>query len=189
MFVPAATSLALLVALSPATASGAHAQRSASPTGCADASVRPGLGSTQTSGRSVLCLLNAERAKRGLRKLRSSRSLETAARRHSTDMVERNYFDHQRRGGPDLVKRVRRTGYLKGARSWAVGENIAWGTGDLATPQALVRAWMESQGHRENILDPDFREVGVAVVLGAPSSSWGDEDEAATATTDFGKRS
>ena len=54
------------------------------------------------------------------------------------------------------------------SRSWSVGENLAWGTGVLATPRATVRAWMHSPDHRANLLDRRFADVGIGVAAGAP---------------------
>lgn len=148
----------------------------------------PSESSTASAERSILCLLNVERTKRGLRKLHLSGSLTKSARYQSRDMVSRHYFEHKRAGGPDLAKRVRSAGYLSGARGLSVGENIAWGTGEFATPESLMRAWMHSRGHRQNILDRGYRDIGVGIVVGAPASGREDERDAATATTDFGKR-
>jgi uncharacterized protein YkwD len=65
-----------------------------------------------------------------------------------------------------------------------VGENLAWGAGDAATPEHIVVGWMNSPGHRRNILQADYREVGVGVTPGAPEPLAG--RRAALYTTDFG---
>ena len=83
-----------------------------------------------------------------------------------------------------LLDRIRRAGYLRGARSWAVGENIAWGSGRLSTPRAIGRAWMNSPGHRANILRAEFAEVGVGVAYDAPIAA--SKLRSAVYTTDFG---
>jgi uncharacterized protein YkwD len=85
------------------------------------------------------------------------------------------------------MTRVRSTAYLASANGWALGENIAWGAGSLATPTATVRAWMHSAGHRHNILTGRFSEIGIGVVPGAPVALPADMN-AATYTTDFGTR-
>lgn len=136
----------------------------------------------------TLCLLNQERTSRGLAPLKSNRYLLTAARRYSQLMVRERFFGHVSPGGSTLVSRVRKgTKYLRGARSWKLGENLAWGSGQLATPAYTVKAWMRSPGHRRNILTPRFRHIGIGVVLGAPAKTNG--MAAATYTTDFGRRS
>jgi uncharacterized protein YkwD len=136
--------------------------------------------------RSTLCLLNHARARHSLRKLHLHRRLGRAARSHSADMARRGYFSHDSRSGASFFDRIRRAGYLRHAHRWMVGENIAWGTGRLATPRAIVRAWMHSPGHRANILNGRFHEIGVGITYSAPvhvASRPG-----ATYTTDFGFR-
>ena len=85
-------------------------------------------------------------------------ALSAAARRHSLDMGERDYFDHASPGGPDgddMVERVENAGYV----GWtALGENIS---GGRATAEETVDGWMDSPGHCANILNPDFTQIGV----------------------------
>jgi uncharacterized protein YkwD len=135
---------------------------------------------------SILGLLNAERAKRGLSPLRRSPKLDAAARWQSRDMVKHRYFAHKRNGGPNFVKRIRRTGYLTRAGNWTVGENIGWATGAYATPEGLVDGWMHSPEHRHNILDRQYEQIGVGLVYGTPRGYGG---PSVTGTTDFGYRS
>jgi uncharacterized protein YkwD len=137
--------------------------------------------------RSVLTLLNRERTKRGLAPLRRSGTLDAAASWQSRDMVSHRYFEHRRRGGPGLVRRIRRTGYLNRARRWIVGENIAWGEGGQASPAAIVAGWMASSHHRGNILYRRFRNIGIGLTPGDPAGAGG--GRAVTVTTDFGFRS
>lgn len=139
-------------------------------------------------GKSVLRLLNQQRAKRGLGALHRSTALDKAARWHSHDMVARGYFDHERPGGPSLAQRIRRTGYLSGARSWSVGENIAWGEGHFSTSKSMVDAWMGSSGHRANILNRRYEHIGIGLVVGIPESGGAGQGDAVTITTDFGAR-
>jgi uncharacterized protein YkwD len=138
--------------------------------------------------KSVLCLLNSERARRGLRALRRNPALDEAARWQSRDMIAHGYFDHQRPGGPNFVERIRRTGYLRDAAKWALGENIAWGEGPLST-RSIVSGWMKSKHHRENILDVSYRAIGVGVALERSDAGNAANPAALTATTDFGSRS
>jgi len=132
---------------------------------------------------STLCLVNRERHAHGLASLRSDERLATAARRHSRDMVAKGYFSHDSRSGASFRDRIARTGWMKHRRSWSVGENLAWGAGSLSTPRSIVSAWMKSPGHRRNVLDRDFRVVGIGVAPGAPVSR---APGAATVTADFG---
>jgi Cysteine-rich secretory protein family len=122
-------------------------------------------------------------AAQGLAPLTESQELMRAAAAYSQRMVAEAFFGHDSPDGGTLVDRLRAVGYLGGA-PWAVGENIAWGQGSLSTPRAMVAAWMNSAGHRENVLGADYREIGLGIALGAPPSpEWG-----ATYTTDFGWR-
>jgi len=154
---------------------------------CQAASAQVGHASRAQLLRGTLCLMNVERARRGLPQLRLNRRLSRAATRHSRDMVRRHYFSHDSLGGASFVDRVRRTGYLRSVRSWNLGENLAWGSGNRGTPEQIVRAWMKSPGHRSNILTGRFREVGIGVSAGAPVRV--DGVPAATYTTNFGARS
>ncbi len=69
-------------------------------------------------------------------------------------MVDHQYFAHEGRDGSQPAERIRASGYLSGGGAWRIGENLAWGTGDLATPRSIMAAWMDSPGHRANILQP-----------------------------------
>jgi uncharacterized protein YkwD len=133
--------------------------------------------------RAVLCLLNRERRKRGLKRLRSQQRLFKASFRHSRAMVKRRFFSHVQPGGVGLLTRLTRTHYLPSS-SWFVGENIAWGRGSFDSPLSMVRAWMHSTGHRANILRPAFRQIGIGIYRGVPTG----RRTGATYTTDFGFR-
>jgi uncharacterized protein YkwD len=143
---------------------------------------------TQASARgleqSLLSLLNRERLDRGLKPLRRNGALDKAARWQSGDMVERRYFDHERRGGPSLAERIRRSGYPSGARSWTAGENIALSEGVVSSGR-ILRAWMSSPGHRAEILSRRYAHIGIGA---APGSPYGAAGEAMTVTADFGAR-
>jgi uncharacterized protein YkwD len=151
---------------------------------CASASATPATVAKRTVIRATLCTLNAERARHGLPRLKLNKKLSAAARRHARDMVRRGYFAHDSLGGGSFVDRIRRTGYLRGAGTWSVGENLAWGARDRAAPRAITQTWMESPGHRANILSPSFREVGIGLSLGAPGAN----GPAATYATAFGAK-
>jgi hypothetical protein len=75
---------------------------------------------------------------------------------------------------------------MRSARSWVVGENLVWGTEELSTPQALVTAWMNSPPHRENLLKPRFREIGIAAVAGTPVA--GNDPTGVTVSSEYGYR-
>jgi len=152
--------LALLVVVMVPAASASAA--------CRGASLAPGQGKASTARTAVVCLINQERARRGLRRLRVSRVLGRAAVRHSSDMVRRNYFAHVSPGGADVMDRIRATGLALASSRVVVAENIAWGSGHIGTPRAIVRTWMRSPGHRANILRRGLRRIGVGAAAGAP---------------------
>jgi uncharacterized protein YkwD len=163
----------LLVAAPSASAAGA----------CSSANASTKTASKRALVRATLCVLNAERAKHRLAPLRLNRRLSSAARGHSRAMAERHFFSHDSPSGASFLDRIRRTGYLDGARSWSVGENIAYGSGRLSTPASIGQAWMNSSGHRANILSSSFRSIGIGIAAGTPNGGGG-----ATYTTDFGRR-
>lgn len=135
---------------------------------CPGADVTPSAQNVPTVLDATLCLLNGERADAGLAPLEQNGRLAAAALEHSRDMVGHSYFEHVALDGTSPADRIRATGYIPSDRAWTVGENLAWGTGTLATPRNIVLAWMHSQGHRENILRPVFDEIGFGVVVGNP---------------------
>jgi uncharacterized protein YkwD len=151
---------------------------------CDGAGSRPTQASLDRSIEATVCLINQARAQHGLGTLRSIGALERAAAAHSRDMVRRDFFSHDSPTGTTPQQRIDRTGYLAGARSWAVGETIAWGTGGYATPSSIVRGWLRSPGHRAILLDGRYRDLGIGIALGAPNAGGG----GATFTGDFGAR-
>ncbi|TDC90932.1 CAP domain-containing protein [Actinomadura sp. 7K507] len=105
----------------------------------------------------VIALVNKERAKQGCRAVTSDAKLAKAARGHSADMARRGFFSHTNPDGKDPGARVTATGYR-----WSTyGENIAKGQ---PTPASVMKSWMNSSGHRANILNCAFAEIGIGVV-------------------------
>jgi uncharacterized protein YkwD len=184
-----ATLLLVMLALAPASADAARAKISGHLPNChvavAAASSAPRSAPTIRLARAAVCLINARRARRGLPRLRLNRRLGKAAKRHTHDMVRRHYFAHVSQRGRDVVDRLYGAHYLGGRFSWAVGENLAWGSGSRGTPRQIVRAWMNSPGHRRNMLDRRFREIGIGVIARGPVRT---DLPAATYTTTFGVR-
>jgi uncharacterized protein YkwD len=173
--------LALAISLPAAVATPGAA---AAPGACAAANASPENAGRAQLEHTVLCLVNRERTSRGLSRLRSNGKLERAARGHSRHMVDAKFFAHDSPSGASVLERVKRRGY-RSSGGMMVGENIAWGSGSYATPAEILNGWMNSPGHRANILNRRFREVGIGIALGAPEGSW---DEAATYATEFGLR-
>ena len=95
---------------------------------------------------------------------------------HSRDMVANDYFSHVAPSGTTPEQRMRRHG-APCSQGCALGENIAWASGSASTPAAIVQAWMNSPGHRANILEPVFRYEGLGVMPRArraarPTGQW-----------------
>src|SRR4051794_9453970 len=130
----------------------------------------------------TLCLLNNERATAGLAPLSADSTLSSASTAYAGDMVSRQFFAHESPDGGTLDRRLQAVGY----GYEIAGENIAWGEGTLATPASIVDAWMHSEGHRTNILDGDFRQIGLGILPGVPRA--GSPFPGATYVTDFGTR-
>jgi uncharacterized protein YkwD len=180
----AMTSTLAALALVGATASPAVA--AGAPTACANATVIATNPTTrQAAADAVLCLINVERAQRGLAAVVSSSMLGRAAVGHASDMVRRKYFSHVTPNGEDLKKRVARTGYMRGGRRVALGETLAWGADAFARPAELVKDLMQSPTHRSIVLDRRYRDVGVGLALGAPMDGMRD---GSTLSLNFGRR-
>jgi uncharacterized protein YkwD len=152
--------------------------------GCPGADVLPAASSIAAARGATLCLLNEQRRAVGLAPLVSQPQLETAATGFSQAMVDQRFFGHVSPSGQTLTQRL--GPYLEPAHAWAVGENIAWGEGAMATPGVIVDSWMHSDAHRLNILALTFREIGIGIVNGSPRGSA--PASSATYTTEFGLR-
>ncbi|MFD8808550.1 CAP domain-containing protein [Streptomyces sp. NPDC059597] len=116
----------------------------------------------------IVQLVNAERAKVGCSALTVNAELNKAAQAHSDDMAAHQNMSHTGSDGSDPGSRITAAGY-----QWsAYGENVAYG---YSTPAEVMAGWMASPGHRENILNCSYKEIGVG--LAQPGSYW---------TQDFG---
>jgi uncharacterized protein YkwD len=145
------------------------------------------LASASSLERGVLAELNAIRRSHGLRPLRYSAELSAAAAAHSQTMGTRGFFAHESADGSEFWKRVQRFYGKGGFRSWTVGENLLWSSPDV-DPSRALEMWMDSPGHRKNILAADWREIGIAAVhfQNAPGV-YGDR-EVTIVATEFGSR-
>ncbi|TVZ75415.1 CAP domain-containing protein [Streptomyces sp. BK340] len=116
----------------------------------------------------IVALVNAERSKAGCSALTLNSTLTKAAQAHSQDMAAHQNMSHTGSDGSSPGDRITSAGY-----SWsAYGENVAYG---YSTPEQVMAGWMNSPGHRANILNCSFKEIGVG--LAQPNSYW---------TQDFG---
>ena len=145
-----------------------------------------GQASIQTLDAGVLVQLNAIRTAHGLVPLKVNATLSVAAERHSAEMLADGYFAHNSHNGSPFRKRLTSS---SGAalHGWSVGENLLWSSPEVDASAAL-RMWMASPEHRRNILDPSWREIGVAAVHAdsAPGTYGG--RPVTIITTDFGAR-
>jgi uncharacterized protein YkwD len=153
---------------------------------CANTEIAPEAANLALVREAVLCLINHERAQHGEAPLVLSAPLEQAAEEHSAEMIAVDYFAHVAPNGETPVDRIRNTGYIPGPSvGYVIGENLAWGTYQLATPAAIVAAWIASPGHLANILERQYTETGIAVVAAVPSSL-ADGAPGATYAQEFG---
>ncbi|SDM64063.1 CAP domain-containing protein [Nonomuraea jiangxiensis] len=120
----------------------------------------------------VVRLTNAERAKGGCGPLKHDARLRTAAHGHSADMAKNDYFDHDSQDGRDMTDRIRAAGFTGSA--WA--ENIAMGQ---PSAKAVVQTWMESDGHRENIMNCSYTLIGVGAAKNPQGELYWTQDFAA----------
>ena len=157
--------MCLVLMLDPPSALAARTDRTipraAAAGGCSGAH-REGAGRRQE--RAILCLINRQRARHGLRRMRANRKLARAAERYARSMSRRNFFAHRSTGGSTPVSRARRAGY----RPHTLGETLAYGRGHLGTPAGIVAQLMASPPHRSIVLAPRVRDLGVGAARGLP---------------------
>jgi uncharacterized protein YkwD len=120
-------------------------------------STHPGLDASIKAG------VNAVRSRAGLRALRFSPKLAASSRHHSLEMIVAGYFAHRSADGSPFWRRIARFYRRETARTWSVGENIAWASPAL-THDEVVEAWLRSPPHRANLLSPTWQEVGLSTI-------------------------
>jgi uncharacterized protein YkwD len=152
---------------------------------CPNANLEPSAADLAQIKQATLCLVNKERVARGLAALADNAKLDAAAAHHTNDMIAHDYFEHVSPGGETPEQRIRATGYIPARAGFEIGENIATGSTGLDTPAQIVAAWMNSAGHRANILDPNYQETGLAVTDAIPAQ-FGGGRPGGTYTQDFG---
>jgi uncharacterized protein YkwD len=128
----------------------------------------------------VFAQLNMTRSAHGLAPLRPSPRLAAAARAHSSEMVTAGYFSHDSFDGSVFWRRIRRYSV-----PGAVGENLLWAMPAVSARRA-VAMWMASPEHRGNILDPDWRVIGISAVHAAAAPGYFGGRAVTVVTTDFG---
>jgi uncharacterized protein YkwD len=155
-------------------------------TQCQNVELTPEAGNLPMARSAVLCLINRVRAQHGEAPLQPNSALEAAAAEHDGELVADDYFAHIAPNGTTPVDRANATGYIPGPKvGYVIGENLAWGTLNLATPQSIVAAWVASPGHLANILEAQYRDTGIAVTPAVPASLGGGQ-QGATYAQEFG---
>ena len=171
----------------PKTAAGKPAAIAAVlATSCQNTELIPTPSNIELVRAAVLCLINRERAQNGEPPLVLNAELQQAAEGHSHELVSADYFEHVSPSGVTPVDRIRATGYIPSENvGYVIGENLAWGTLNLATPQSIVSAWIASPGHLANILEAQYTDTGLGVTAAVPPSLSGGE-AGATYAQEFG---
>jgi len=136
----------------------------------------------------VLSEVNRTRVERGLRRLFLSNGLQKAAGAHSRQMLDGGFFAHDSTAGVRFAKRVRGYYSSDGYSTWSIGENLLYSTGEI-TAETAVKAWLDSPEHRETMLSPGWREVGIASLRTRAAGGLFGGKATWVITMDFGVRS
>ncbi len=173
---PAATESEAAAAVAVAVAQ-AGTQRAAATiaavlaTPCQNTELTPEAADIDLVRAAVLCLINRRRAEASESPLAANAQLEQAAEEHAQELVADDYFAHISPSGETPVDRIRDTGYISNPDvGYVIGENLAWGTYQLSTPQAIVSAWIASPGHLANILEAQYDDTGIGITSAVPPS-------------------
>jgi len=155
-------------------------------TPCQNTQITPEPANIALANAAVLCLINQERAQHDEQPLLIAPDLQRAAEEHAQELVADDYFAHVSPSGESPVTRIKDDGYAPSpSDGYVLGENLAWGTLGLSTPESIVQAWIASPGHLANILEGQYRQTGVAVVPSVPPSL-ADGQTGATYAQEFG---
>ena len=136
----------------------------------------------------VVRALNQVRAEAGLKPVKMSQSLRSAARGHSVSMLELGFFGHESADGTAFSERIRRHYTNRGWRMWSVGEALLASPGATADPAAIVEAWLESPPHRAIILSPSWRDAGIGALYAPDAPREFGGSATIVVTADFGLR-
>jgi uncharacterized protein YkwD len=155
-------------------------------TPCQNTEIMPTAGNVPLARTAVLCLINRVRAEHDIAPLSTTAALDSAAEGHAAELIADDYFAHVSPSGETPVDRIRTTGYIPNSSvGYVIGENLAWGTYTLATPQAIVAAWVASPGHLANILESQYHDTGIGITPAVPQSL-GEGNPGATYAQEFG---
>jgi uncharacterized protein YkwD len=131
--------------------------------------------------------INEVRHEHGLKPFRSSPKLVAAAAQHTREMGVDGYFEHESFDSTAFWKRIQRWYGSRGWRSWSVGENLLYSSPDL-TAGSCLEMWMESPGHRANLLSRTWREIGIAAIHFNSAAGEYEGRPVTIVTADFGVR-
>jgi len=161
------------------------------PTGdtpsCSEANTLPRAEVVDQVEGALLCVINTERAKRGLPPFRRNRRLDGSARFQSSDMAAYGFFAHEAPGHPTLLDRIVSSEYFRGAREGLYSENLAVGPQATASANAVISAWLASPAHAANVFS-DLHDIGIGSALVGPNPAFYSAYPAVLFTTDFGTR-
>jgi uncharacterized protein YkwD len=138
---------------------------------CKDTSLQPTHANLARVTTATLCLIEQERLAYRVEQLHSNSSLRRIGSKQASEMVIGDYFGDDSLSGWTPIQRIEASAYATRARSLSAGQNIGWGDGALATPAAMVHAWMLSPPHREIMLSGGYRDIGVGIAPAAPQRS------------------
>lgn len=175
-----------VVAPAPAPVAAPAPAPVASTAPCANGDLTPDPTNVAVVEASELCLVNQVRGENGLPALAENADLQQSADAHNNDMVAQSYFAHNGPAGDTPQSRITASGYLSNPNSgYVIGENIAWGTLNLATPNATIAAWVASPEHLANILNPSYTDTGMSISTSV-AASLSDGQQGSMYTEDFG---
>jgi uncharacterized protein YkwD len=177
----------LVVVILLAVGAPASARVSDRPTGSRNAVRVQGVSALSDFEQQVVVVVNQQRVRRGLVPLRVNRRLSVAARGHSLSMAEHGYFAHEGFDGSAFWVRIKAVYPVLPGRAWAAGENLAWASPEL-TAAETVDMWLKSPQHRQNLLAPRWREVGIGGVRALAAPGVYEGLDATIVTADFGVR-
>jgi uncharacterized protein YkwD len=140
-----------------------------------------------TLDQTLLVRINVLRRAHALAPLRLSAALSSVADEHTTEMGRAGYFAHTSFDHTSFWKRIERSYLSSGHRSWSVGENLLFASPTVGAGEA-VRMWMNSPAHRKIMLDPTWREIGIAGRHFDSAPGIYNGEEVTILTTDFGIR-
>ena len=135
----------------------------------------------------VLVDINAFRRAHHLAPLRLNAKLDAAAMQHTREMAADGYFAHESHDGARFWKRIQSFYGSSPWRYWSVGENLLWSSPDVSAAKAL-QMWLASPEHRANLMNPRWREIGIAAVHEAAAPGIFRGMDVTIVTTDFGVR-